>query len=245
VESVPKNDYILNRMNRATGKNLLIIEDDKDITELLRVNLTKDGYRVVSAPSGEEGIDLARSQSPDLILLDLMLPGADGLEVCRTLKSDEKTINIPIIMLTAKSEDIDVVTGLEVGADDYITKPFSPKVVVARIRNVMRRFKPPIDDNSKIDISGISIDRGRHEVLAGKKKVDLTPTEFGILVCLAKRPGWVFSRTQIVDAVRGDETIITDRAVDVQIAGLRKKLGKLGELIDTVRGVGYRFKVNQ
>lgn len=242
---MPKNDYILNRMNRAVGKNLLIIEDDKDIAELLRVNLAKEGYRVVSTPTGEEGIDSARSQPPDLILLDLMLPGADGLEVCRTLKSDERTINIPIIMLTAKSEDIDVVTGLEVGADDYITKPFSPKVVVARIRNVMRRFKPPPEDNSKIEISGISIDQGRHEVMAGKKKVDLTPTEFGILLCLAKRPGWVFSRTQIVDAVRGDETIITDRAVDVQIAGLRKKLGKLGELIDTVRGIGYRFKDNK
>lgn len=242
VESVTDNAYILNRMNRIHGKNVLIVEDDRDIAELLRVNLTKEGYRVNSAFSGEEGLLMARSQNPDLILLDLMLPGTDGLEVCKSLKSDEKTMKIPIIMLTAKSEDIDIVTGLEVGADDYITKPFSPKVVVARIRNALRRPKTQTNDSAKIELSGISIDSGRHEVRAGKKLVELTPTEFGILHCLARRPGWVFSRTQIVDAVRGDETIITDRAVDVQIAGLRKKLGKHGELIDTVRGVGYRFK---
>jgi two-component system phosphate regulon response regulator PhoB len=145
-------------------------------------------------------------------------------------------------MLTAKSEDIDVVTGLEVGADDYITKPFSNKVLVARIRNVMRRFRTHHTNGSKIEIAGLSIDRGRHEVKAGKKKFELTPTEFGILLCLAKRPGWVFSRMQIVDAVRGEDTIISDRAIDVQIAGLRKKLGEFGDLIDTVRGVGYRFK---
>jgi len=234
--------YILNRMNRITSKNILIIEDEKDIAELLRVNLSKEGYRVNTAVSGEAGIELARSQNPDLILLDLMLPGADGLEVCRILKSEEKTVNIPIIMLTAKSEEIDVVTGLVVGADDYITKPFSPKVLVARIRNVLRRFRTPTNESSKIEISEISIDTGRHEITAGKKKVELTPTEFGILLCLARRPGWVFSRMQIVDEVHGDETIITDRAIDVQIAGLRKKLGKHGELIDTVRGVGYRFK---
>ena len=225
-----------------TNKNILIIEDEKDIVELLRVNLSKEGYRVSMAISGEAGIELARSQNPDLILLDLMLPGADGLEVCRILKSNEKTVNIPVIMLTAKSEDIDIVTGLVVGADDYITKPFSPKVLVARVRNVLRRMRPATIEGSKLEVSGISIDTGRHEVTAGKKKVELTPTEFGILLCLARRPGWVFGRMQIVDEVHGDETIITDRAIDVQIAGLRKKLGKYGELIDTVRGVGYRFK---
>jgi two-component system phosphate regulon response regulator PhoB len=239
---MPKIGYILNRMSKGTGKNILIIEDEKDIAELLRVNLTKEGYKVFSAISGEDGIKIARSESPDLVLLDLMLPGADGLEVCRTLKSGEKTVNIPIVILTAKSEDIDVVTGLEVGADDYITKPFSNKVLIARIRNVLRRFKAKATDGSRIDISGLSIDPGRHEVKAGKKHFELTPTEFGILQCLAKRPGWVFTRSQIVDEVRGDNTIITDRAVDVQIAGLRKKLGSFGELIDTVRGVGYRFK---
>ena len=234
--------YILNRMNSMTNKNILIIEDEKDIVELLRVNLSKEGYRVSMAISGEAGIELARSQNPDLILLDLMLPGADGLEVCRILKSNEKTVNIPVIMLTAKGEDIDIVTGLVVGADDYITKPFSPKVLVARVRNVLRRMRPATIEGSKLEVSGISIDTGRHEVTAGKKKVELTPTEFGILLCLARRPGWVFGRMQIVDEVHGDETIITDRAIDVQIAGLRKKLGKYGELIDTVRGVGYRFK---
>lgn len=223
-------------------RKVLIIEDDSDIVELLRVNLSKEGYQVTAAKSGELGIPLALKNSPDVILLDLMLPGADGLEVCKSLKSDKKTSNIPVIILTAKSEEVDVVTGLEVGADDYITKPFSPKVVVARIRNVLRRFRAQSHDNNNIEIAGISIDMGRHEVKAANKKIVLTPTEFGILVCLARRPGWVFSRDQIVDEVRGDETIITDRAVDVQIAGLRKKLGKFGELIDTVRGVGYRFK---
>ncbi len=229
-------------MNRASGKNILIIEDEKDIAELLQVNLSKEGYRVNTADSGEEGLALARAQVPDLILLDLMLPGADGLEICRTLKSDETTFNIPVIMLTAKGEDIDVVTGLEVGADDYITKPFSPKVVVARIRNALRRLKAQVNGSSKIEISDISIDCGRHEVKAGQKIVDLTPTEFGILLFLARRPGWVYSRLQIVGAVRGDEVIITDRAVDVQVAGLRKKLGNHGDLIETVRSVGYRFK---
>ncbi|MGH8014856.1 MAG: response regulator [Candidatus Zixiibacteriota bacterium] len=242
VETVPKNAYILNRMTRTIGKNILIIEDEKDIAELLRVNLSKEGYNVLSANSGEDGMAMARAQSPDLILLDLMLPGADGFEVCRTLKSEDKTANVPIIMLTAKSEDIDIVTGLEVGADDYITKPFNTKVLVARIRNAMRRIRTQAADDSKIVISGLKIDKGRHEVRAGKMKIDLTPTEFGILLCLARRPGWVFSRTQIVDAVRGEDTIITDRAIDVQIAGLRKKLGKFGDLIDTVRGIGYRFK---
>jgi len=163
--------YIFMLMNQITNKNILIIEDEKDIAELLRVNLSKEGYRVTSAATGESGIELARSQNPDLILLDLMLPGADGLEVCRILKSEEKTVNIPVIMLTAKSEDIDVVTGLVVGADDYITKPFSPKILVARIRNVLRRLRPQAIEGSKIEVSDISIDTGRHEVTAGKKKV--------------------------------------------------------------------------
>jgi len=223
-------------------KKILVIEDDNDIVELLRVNLTKEGYQVIAAKSGEEGLELAKRNSPGLVLLDILLPGADGLEICRNLKSDNKTSNIPIIMLTSKSEDLDIVTGLEVGADDYLTKPFSPKVLIARIRNVLRRVRARQNDNPNIEIAGISINMGRHEVKAGTRKIALTPTEFGILSCLAGRPGWVFSRNQIVDEVRGDETIITDRAIDVQIAGLRKKLGKYGELIDTVRGVGYRFK---
>jgi len=160
---MPKNAYILNRMNKAAGKNILIIEDEKDIAELLRVNLAKEGYRVNAAVSGEDGMALARAQSPDLILLDLMLPGADGLEICKSLKSDERTVNIPIIMLTAKGEDIDVVTGLEVGADDYITKPFSPKVVVARSREVGG--------------TGLGLAIVKHIAIAhgGKVSVDSTP----------------------------------------------------------------------
>ncbi len=225
------------------GKKVLCIEDELDIRELLTFNLKREGYTVETAASGEEGIAMARAQKPDVVVLDLMLPGIDGLSVCRVLKSDEKTRRIPVVMLTAKSEDVDVVTGLEVGADDYVVKPFSPKVLVARIRAVMRRGDDSEDDRSSIiSVNNLTIDPGRHEVKIDDQRIDLTPTEFDILACLASKPGWVYSRSQIVDAVRGETTIITDRAVDVQIVGLRKKLGEHGHLIETVRGVGYRFR---
>jgi two-component system phosphate regulon response regulator PhoB len=224
-------------------ENILVIEDDKDIQELLTYNLGREGYSVEVAASGETGLELARAKLPDLILLDLMLPGMDGLETCRILRRDDKTRQIPIIMLTAKGEDIDMVTGLELGADDYIVKPFSPKVLVARIRNALRHAAQSIAEDEPVSKMGeLIVDVGRHEVRAGDRVFDLTPTEFSILLCLGRRPGWVFSRYQIVNEVRGEDTIITDRAVDVQIAGLRKKLGDYGHYIETVRGVGYRFK---
>jgi two-component system phosphate regulon response regulator PhoB len=193
--------------------------------------------------TGEKALELVGKEVPDLIVLDLMLPGVDGLDVARILKGDDVTKNIPIVMLTAKGEEADVVTGLELGADDYISKPFSPRVLVARVRAVLRRqIKEVQDEKAIIRIHDLVIHPGRHEVLVDDKPVQLTFTEFGILNFLVRRPGWVFTRSQIVDAVRGDDYYVTDRSVDVQIVGLRKKLGQAGKFIETVRGVGYRFK---
>lgn len=221
---------------------ILIVEDDRDILELIEYNLRKEGYQVVTATSGEDGLESVKSEKPDMALLDLMLPGIDGLEVCKLLKVNPATADIQIIIVSAKGEESDIVIGLELGADDYITKPFSPKILIARIRACLRRkSQQPIDQNSVIKIQGIMIHPGRHEVLIDNKVVPLTLTEFRLLHFLASRPGWVFTRYQIVDAIRGDDYIVTDRTVDVQIVGLRKKLSKYAEYIETVRGVGYRF----
>jgi two-component system phosphate regulon response regulator PhoB len=182
---------------------------------------------------------------PDLVVLDLMLPGIDGLEVMKALQEDSATKNIPTIMLTAKGEEADIVTGLELGADDYITKPFSPRVLLARARAVLRRKPESLEETSEtIVIHDLVIDQGRRRVLANETPVELTYTEFQILLFLASRPGWAFTRTQIVDAVRGNSYPVTDRSVDVQVVGLRKKLGPCGKYIETVRGVGYRFREN-
>jgi two-component system phosphate regulon response regulator PhoB len=224
-------------------ENILVVEDDVDILELIKYNLTKEGYHVTGVTSGEAALKAARQSHPKLVILDLMLPGIDGLEVCQILKHDSHTSQIPIVMLTAKGEDSDIVTGLEVGADDYIVKPFSPKVLIARARAIFRRkTKEKTSDTATLKIHEITIDPGRHEVLVKDKPVELTLTEFLILHFLARRPGWVYSRYEIVNGVRGEETIVTDRSVDVQIVGLRKKLGPAGKYVETVRGVGYRFK---
>jgi two-component system alkaline phosphatase synthesis response regulator PhoP len=224
-------------------EHILVIEDEDDILELITFNLKKEGYQVSAANSGEKGIELARKSPPHLILLDIMLPGIDGLHVCKTLKNDPATAKAPVVMLTAKSEETDIVTGLELGADDYMTKPFSPRVLVARVRSLLRRKEQEVTDpTSIIKRNEIVIHPGRHEVLLKGKQVDLTFTEFKVLQALAQRPGWVFTRQQIVDAVRGEDYAVTDRSVDVQIVGLRRKLGVYGQYIETVRGVGYRFK---
>ncbi len=224
-------------------ESILVIEDEDDIQELLKFNLSKEGYRVSTALTGEDGLKGAKDAQPDLILLDLMLPGVDGLEVCKMLKHDSKTQHIPIVMLTAKGEESDVVSGLELGADDYITKPFSPKILIARIRSILRRrSREHTRADSTVQIHDLVIHPGRHEVSLDGKQIDLTLTEFQILQFLARHPGWVFTRYQIVNEIRGDETIVTDRSVDVQIVGLRKKLGHAGKYIETVRGVGYKFK---
>lgn len=222
---------------------ILVVDDEEDILELVRYNLTREGYNVLCASTGEEGLNTAKSKLPDLIILDLMLPGIDGLDVARSLKNDSNTKDIPIIMLTAKGEEADIVTGLEMGADDYLSKPFSPRILIARIKAVLRRQITPVNTEKDIvEIHDIKIHSGRHEVLVNDNPVQLTFTEFGILNFLVKRPGWVFTRSQIVDAVKGDDYFVTDRSVDVQIVGLRKKLGVAGKYIETVRGVGYRFK---
>jgi two-component system phosphate regulon response regulator PhoB len=224
-------------------KTILAIDDEKDILELLEYNLSKEGYKVLTTDSGEAALDILQKNQPDLILLDLMLPGIDGLEVCRVTKENTLTKHIPIVMLTAKGEEADIVAGLEIGAEDYITKPFSPRILLARIRAVLRRkAQPALDKSDVIRIHGIEIDPGRREVRIEDKPADLTYTEFNILHFLARRPGWVFTRSQIVESIHGEEYPVTDRSVDVQIVGLRKKLGAAGKCIETVRGVGYRFK---
>lgn len=226
-------------------EKILIIEDEQDIIELLTYNLEQEGYQMFFSTSGEEALTMVHQKNPDLILLDLMLPGVDGLEVCRNLKQNDSTRNIPIIMLTAKSEDSDVITGLEMGADDYVPKPFSPKVLVARIRSVLRRNAPPAAATQEqiINIHDIYIDISKHQVICGGKEITLSATEFSILVFLARNPGWVFSRGQIIGAVKGEDYPVTERSVDVQILGLRKKLGVMGKYIQTVRGVGYRLQM--
>lgn len=224
-------------------EKILVIEDEEDIQELLAYNLSREGYQVLPAVNGEEGFRLAKNKLPDLILLDLMLPGMDGLEICRQLKKEPKTQAIPVLMLTAKSGEADIVTGLEMGADDYLPKPFSPRVLLARIRTVLRRKKLPGEPAAEIlKIHDLLIDPGRHQVTVKNKPVDLTITEFRLLSLLAGRPGWVFSRYQIVDGIKGEDYPVTERAVDVQVVGLRRKLGQAGRYIETVRGVGYRFK---
>jgi len=223
---------------------ILVVEDDEDIGELLKYNLEKEGYQVIQAMTGETGIKQAAKKCPDLILLDIMLPGIDGLGVCKTLKRESKTELIPIIILTAKGEESDIVAGLELGAEDYITKPFSPKVVIARIRTVLRRQHQEIKtlNKSSIKIHGLSLDIGRHKVNFKGKTLDLTLTEFKLLEFMSSRPGWVFTRYQLVDGIRGDDYPVTERSIDVQIVGLRKKLKEAGQYIETVRGIGYRFK---
>ncbi len=224
-------------------EHILIIEDEADIQELIQFNLEKEGYRITATLTGEEGVAQVKASSPDLILLDLMLPGIDGFEVCRRLKSDTETKKIPIVMLTAKGEDTDIVSGLELGADDYITKPFQPRVLIARIRSVLRRTHQDFsEDVSLMSIHNIILDTSRFKVTVEGEPVDLTATEFYILKLLMRRPGWVFTRGQIIDAVKGTDYPVTDRSVDVQITGLRKKLQSAGSYIETVRGIGYRLK---
>jgi two-component system, OmpR family, alkaline phosphatase synthesis response regulator PhoP len=235
-------------------KFVLIVEDEEDIRELVSYHLLKEGYQVASVASGEEALAVAEQQLPDLIVLDVMLPGIDGLTVCQRLRSSPRTADVAVMMLTAKSEEADIIRGLNLGASDYVTKPFSPKVLLARVRAVMRRNLAAAEAEEEedlleedgtdvvIEVHGMVIHPGRYEVRIEGNRVPLSSTEFRTLYFLASRPGWVFSRQQILDGVHGDNYAITDRAVDVQVVGLRKKLGEAGKYIETVRGVGYRFK---
>ncbi|RZO87754.1 MAG: response regulator [Kiritimatiellaceae bacterium] len=226
---------------------ILVVEDEAPIQELLQFNLERVKYKVKVADSGEDALKQASKFNPDLILLDIMLPGTDGLEVCKTLKASSKTENIPIIMLTALCEEADIVTGLELGADDYITKPFSPRVLLARVKAALRRPNAAATENPEelITIHNIIIDLTRHRVTVDGNEIILTHTEFKVLKLMTTQPGRVFTRYQIVDAVHGEDYPVTDRSVDVQIVGLRKKLGEAGNYIETVRGIGYRFKEDE
>ncbi len=225
------------------NERILVIEDEPDIRDMIAYNLSKEGFRVTALASGEEGLKSAQNQAPDLVVLDLMLPGVYGLDVCKLLKSDNRTAGVPIIMLTARTEESDVISGLEVGADDYVIKPFSPRLLVARIRARLReRTDEPEKIQKKINLKRISMDRSRHSVEVDGKPITLTPTEFKLLWMLAKNPGLVFSRYEIVNSVKGEDAIVTDRSVDVQIVGLRKKLCSCADYIETVRGVGYRLR---
>jgi two-component system phosphate regulon response regulator PhoB len=229
-------------------RSVLIVEDEEDIRELLSYTLIREGYQVATVKSGEEALAVAEARPPDLILLDLMLPGLDGVTVCRKLRANPKTAGVPIVMVTAKSEEGDIVTGLNMGASDYITKPFSRTVLLARLRAILRNTTPRGETESEDDWEGeikihnLAIHPGRHSVTVDGEPVELSATEFRLLYVLARKPGWVFSREQILDAVHGDNYAITERAVDVHIASLRRKLGAAGPYISTVRGVGYRFK---
>ena len=226
-----------------TSASILVIDEDDSARAVACGILTQEGYGVTAAASGQEGLARLGSEPVDLLVLGLMLTGLDGLEACRQLRSDPRTSHVAIVITSTKGGDADVVAGLEVGADDYVTKPLSPSVFVARIRAVLRRRsrQTPHDDRP-IALRNIQIHPGRREVLVDGEPVDLTYTEFGLLHFLARRPGWVFTRYQIVDAVRGSDHAVTQRAVDVQVAGLRRKLGEAGQYVETVRGVGYRFR---
>lgn len=224
----------------SKGK-ILIVEDDRDIAGMVEYNLREEGYEVLSAFNGEDGVKLAKEESPDLIILDIMLPIIDGFEVCRILKKEHVTTDIPVIILSAKSQETDKVVGLELGADDYITKPFSPRELIARIRAILRRGRA-LYPSSSIERGDIFIDSSKHKVTVREKDVLLTFTEFKLLEFLAQRPGTVFSRDQILDGVIGDDALVCDRTVDAHVKSLRQKLGKAKDYIETVRGAGYRFK---
>jgi two-component system phosphate regulon response regulator PhoB len=225
-------------------ENILIVDDEQDILELVRYNLSKEGYQTVCAATGEEALKINTEQRIDLIVLDLMLPGIDGLEVTRHIRNGNAEENTPIVMLTAKGEEADVVTGLELGANDYISKPFSPRELIARIRAILRRRRKTgqKEESHVIRQGDLVIDHSKYSVTLAGKQIDLTYSEFQMLSLLAAKKGWVFTRGQLVDSIHGENYAVTERSIDVIVVGLRKKMGDHGRLIETVRGIGYRFK---
>ncbi len=221
---------------------IAICDDEPDIVELVAYHLKKEGFRVKEFYNGENLLSYVKTELPELIILDLMLPGKDGIEVCRSLKYDSKTSSVPVIMLTAKGSETDRVVGLELGADDYIVKPFSPRELVARVKAVLRRTAPKVEASKVIRIDNLTIDSTRFEVKLGNQAIDLTPTEFRILETLAANKRRLFTRNQLLDRLWGDEKIVVDRTIDVHIRRLREKLGKVGKMIKTIRGIGYKFE---
>lgn len=221
---------------------ILIIEDERALTDVLSYNLQREGYEVLISHDGQEGLRKAQMQIPDLILLDLMLPKMDGLEVCRDLRAGERTRAIPILMVTAKAEETDQVVGFTMGADDYVTKPFSVKILLQRVRALLRRTDQGAEQGDLIEHLGVRIDRMRHKATAGSRELDLTPTEFRLLECMLRQPGRAFTRPQLMDVAIGEGAIVLERTIDVHVKTLRKKLGTEHDFIETVRGVGYRLK---
>jgi len=222
-------------------RTILLIDDEPDLIKLLDYNLTRAGYLALSARDGETGLAMARKHAPDLIILDLMMPGLDGLEVCKKLRQDSSTARIPILMLTAKAEEGDRVLGLELGADDYVTKPFSVREVLARVKAILRRMEAASKPSELVHAGKLMIDAGRRTVTADGQRVDLTRTEFNLLKALADRQGRVLSRDDLISLARGEDVMVVDRTIDVHVAAIRRKLGKHGDMIETVRGIGYRL----
>tara|TARA_A100001011_G_scaffold84503_1_gene88361 strand:- start:3598 stop:4284 length:687 start_codon:yes stop_codon:yes gene_type:complete len=223
---------------------ILIVDDEKDISKLLDYNLKQQGYSTAIVDNGEDSLKFSRELKVDLILLDIMLPGINGIDVCTILKNDSDTENIPIIMLSAKGEENDIIRGLEVGADDYVTKPFSISILSARIKRLLKRNKKQTD-NSSISFKELTIEVNSREVYVNNERIELTFTEFEILKLLSSHRKWVYTRDQIIDNVHGEDYAVTDRSIDFQIVGLRKKLGKASRFIKTIRGVGYRFLIDE
>jgi len=221
---------------------ILIVEDDRSLAEVLEYNLRQDGYQTLVANDGQDGLRQARLKVPDLIVLDLMLPLVDGLEICRRLRADPVTRGILVLMLTAKSEETDQVVGFSVGTDDYVAKPFSVKVLLERIRALLRRREGLQEAGNVIVSQGVMIDRERHRVTIEEKPLDLTPSEFGLFEALVRHPGRVFSRAELIDAALGRDSLVLERTIDVHIRSLRKKLGPHAVLVETVRGIGYRLR---
>jgi len=225
-------------------ERILVVEDEEDILHTILFHLRREGYDADGVVSGEEGLEKLRTETYHLLLLDLMLPGMDGIEVCRIARTDVRTRRLPIVILTARGEESDQVAGLEVGADQYLVKPFSPKVLLARIRAILRRESEAVEPEEITRVGGIEINPTRHEVRVGGEKVRLTAMEFALLNLLARRPGWVFSREQIIDGIKGEDYVVTSRSVDVHILSLRRKLREVSSCIETVRGIGYRLQSN-
>ena len=229
----------MNEMNKAV---ILIIEDDPEIRELLSFSMSREGWKLLMAKTGEEGLDILKSENVNCLILDIMLPGMDGFKVLKKMKQTERCGNIPVIMTTARGEESDIITGLELGADDYVVKPYSPKVLIARIRAGLRRREESGSSGDALRQGKLTLDAARHEASCGGRPLDLQATEFALLKHFLSHPDIVFSRNQIITAVKGPDYPVTDRSVDVQILGLRKKLGEAGDMIETIRGVGYRFR---
>ena len=233
-----ENDY-----SYINGSNtIMIVEDEEDISRLLAINLELEGFTPVCIKSGDQAYSRLKEVKPLLILLDLMIPGIDGITLCKKIRGNKDIEQVPIIMLTAKSDEADIVKGLVTGADDYMTKPFSAAVLIARVHAVLRRFYGPPKTDQRLNIGTLSIDAKRYQAWVSEEKLDLTLSEFHILKLLVSKPGWVFSRSQIIDAIRGDNYAVTERSIDFQIVGLRKKLKSVSDNVETVRGIGYRFR---